>query len=255
MRAVLFLACLIFLLLTVLFGSMHYNFRPLKKDKAILKTPTKADKQAPRLVFSPDNRIPKVSTLWEKNLFDPTRGGNATTDKTAPPPLDEDMELIGICKFGGHEGAIISISPKKTRAIRRRGRFMRRTAAKASPQEKTKRYYKKGEVLTNGYTLEKVEHNSVILVRGNEERALTFKFGDKTSLSRLVKASTKPKEQEKNLKPHGKSDPQNIRKSKLPRPPAPPPMVNTARKQSFLVKDKNDFKYALTSKQAYKNTL
>jgi hypothetical protein len=102
--------------------------------------------------------------------------------------------------------------------------------------------------------LEKVENNSVILVRGNEERALTFKFGDKTSMNRLVKASAKPEKIDKTLKPEGTPD-KNIRKSKLPKPPAPPPMINTARKQSSMLKDKNYFKYVYISKQSYQNSL
>jgi phage gpG-like protein len=254
MRTILMLACFVFLLLTVLFASMHYNYKPPKKDKAILKTPNKADKQTPKLIINPNRKMPKMSALWEKNLFDPTRGGNATNDKSAPPQLDEDMELIGICKFGGHEGAIISVSPKKasSRTIRRRGE--RKIAGKPQTKEKTKRYYKKGETLTNGYMLEKVENNSVILVRGNEERALTFKFGDKTSMNRLVKASAKPEKIDKTLKPEGTPD-KNIRKSKLPKPPAPPPMINTARKQSSMLKDKNYFKYVYISKQSYQNSL
>jgi hypothetical protein len=235
---------------------MHYNYKPPRKDKAIQKTPTKADKRSPRLFAQKNKNMPKVSSLWEKNLFDPTRGGNATPDKTEPPPLDEDMELIGICKFGGHEGAIISILPKKrtSRIIRRRGQ--RRTTAKAQAKGKTKGYYKKGQPLPNGYTLEKVENNSVILVRGNEERALTFKFGDKTSMSRLVKATANPKKLDKNLKSQdGKSGQKNIRKSKLPRPPAPPPMINTAKKQSSFIKDKSKFKYTMISKHSCINTL
>jgi phage gpG-like protein len=238
-----------------LFASIHYNFKPPKKNKAIQKTPTKADKRSPRLFARNNKNIPKVSSLWEKNLFDPTRGGNATTDKSESPPLDEDMELIGICKFGGHEGAIISILPEKrtSRIIRRRG--PRRITAKAQPKEKTKRYYKKGETLTNGYTLEKVENNSVILVRGNEERALTFKFGDKTSMNRLVKATEKPKGPGNNMGPQDrKPEKKNIRKSKLPRPPAPPPMINTAKKQSSFIKDKNKFEYTTISKRSCINT-
>jgi hypothetical protein len=139
------------------------------------------------------------SELAENNIFDLYRGksGGGEGDK-APPNFD--YELIGICAFGDVSGIIVSDKRGAMAGImnaaQQRGGPPGAPGALGMPQQSSdskpssKRFYKIGETLNNGYTLEKTTNDSAILSRGNEQIVLKLEYDDSGSKMRLASAAT-----------------------------------------------------------------
>ncbi len=141
----------------------HFNFKPSPPDKALKRTvmPSvtsgeKVEKESAPQAFPPPD-------MQEKNLFDPQRGkAPATGDMTAMPQNMPPLELIGICCLGESLGAIIVEKGLPMAATARQpGRGNDRKNVK-------KRYFKQGEEVMNGYCLNEIDTDKVILKRGHD---------------------------------------------------------------------------------------
>ena len=172
--------CVVLAFFTLLFIYFHIEYTPITIDKKIHEHTTSLLKAIKKIVKSntptqkSSERIsPKI---WKHNLFDPLRGEMESSSNTKPFKEITNMELIGICNTNTLKGAIILQKKNNLRSISSRN---------SSSNSKPKRFFILEERLPNGYTLEKVEPDSVTLGRGNEQVTLKLKFDDNDTTSRV----------------------------------------------------------------------
>ena len=228
MKATLYMTCIASGILGFLMIHLHFSYQSPSVEKIISATPKKDLKEFKASQINRGSDLPKLSSLWQKNLFDPSRGGHDEEGKKDEPNSRErsELELVGICKFGNYAGAIISVKNASQR-IARQLQPLKPGEKKPDITEKppkSRKYYKQGERVGNGYLLAKINDDSVVLSRDNEEVVLKMEYADKHSIKRIAKT-----EESKNEKmpetPGNKEEkaPSEI-KGKLPGPPPPPPM-------------------------------
>ena len=235
MKAALYIICIASGILAFLTVSLHFSYQSPSVDKIIAATPKKETKEFKAAQVNRGSDLPKLSSLWQKNLFDPSRGGHDEEGKKDDPASRErsELELVGICKFGNYAGAIISVKNGSQRRMQQPQSPLKPGEKKTGIAEKppkARKYYKQGERVGNGYLLSKINDDSVVLSRDNEEIVLKMEYADKHSIKRIAKT-----EESKNEKmPEAVGDkeekaPSEI-KGKLPGPP-PPPSMKTAQIQ------------------------
>ncbi len=135
------------------------------------------------------NTIPSAVTnimqVKQKNIFHPLRGLMTTEksergNRSAPPKF----ELIGICSIGDVSGAIINFSNPQQR----------------NASSKTqRRYYALGSEVWEGFILDSVAENSVILIRGNETlelKVMRSRFSMEVDKNTKTTSSNTPQRQE-----------------------------------------------------------
>ena len=160
---------------TIFWGiQFHGEYITPVADKALKKTPTKADVSLP--LKGDGTGLVSLEPIWHRSLFAAYRGETETAKVAEPSAADARkravMELIGVCKFGSFSGAtILDKTP------------VRRTPGQ-TPKKAGAVFYRLGETLGSGYVLKKVMRNSVILVRGSSELVLEMDFGSDTSKKR-----------------------------------------------------------------------
>lgn len=97
---------------------------------------------------------PQLNIIRSKNIFSPDRGSEApsqddTNGRKSTPPK---FELVGICSIGDQAGAIIDVKTNGT----------------SSSGSKKKRYFSLGEEIHDGFKLDSIAENSVVVARNNE---------------------------------------------------------------------------------------
>ncbi len=203
MKQLYLILSIIFCLLIITFLYLHFTYIPLKVDNKIHERTVSLIKTAKKTYKNnagPKSSIKKTTLsaeIWEDNLFDPLRGNLAgTVSNTESSAQIADMELIGICNTSNLKGAIILQTQKSYRS-----KLLKNKAKSEQPLQK--RFFKLDERLSNGYTLEEVNPDSVTLRRGNEQITLKLKFDDNDSGSRLSSDAASPiKAQLKKIREH-----------------------------------------------------
>ncbi|MDD3119408.1 MAG: hypothetical protein PHQ27_09530 [Victivallales bacterium] len=153
----------------------HLDFRPSPPDKALRQTPMPILPQEETVLPAPPPSSPPPESIQQRNIFDPARGQpREEEDQATVRHKLPDMELIGICRLGTTLGAIIA--PKNYHRPGMGGQASR------------KRYFKINEEVLNGYVLNAIETNRVILQRGQEH--LELHIGRKRSAA--IAATAKP---------------------------------------------------------------
>jgi hypothetical protein len=103
------------------------------------------------------------------NLFSPNRGGTIESAgkgksfKRNNSRISQQFKLVGVCRFGKTSGAIIIGNNRNLRS-----RFNRRSIVNKQEAGKSKRFYRHGDILSNGFTLTKIETRTVQLTKGRE---------------------------------------------------------------------------------------
>ncbi|OGV33640.1 MAG: hypothetical protein A2020_11140 [Lentisphaerae bacterium GWF2_45_14] len=220
MKAALYMTCIASGILSFLMIHLHFAYQSPSVGKIISATPKKELKELKAPQINRGSDLPKLSSLWQKNLFDPSRGGHDDEGKKDEPNSRErsELELVGICKFGSYAGAIISIKNASQKAARQPLKPGEKKPNTAEKPTKARKYYKQGERVGNGYLLSKINDDSVVLSRDNEEVVLKMEYADTHSIKRIAK--TEESKNEKMPETPGDKD----KKRKLPGPPLPPPM-------------------------------
>lgn len=160
-----------------------------KKVKSITASPVKTKQKI---------RIKKVKQLnaniaVQYNLFDPNRGISKKSKTDTKNPMrsnnntSKQFKLVGVYRFGKKHGAVIISSGKSNRS--HSGRHINSNAS-----SKSKRFYQLGEVLSNGFTLKKVETRTVVLSRGSESITLEIEHNNPT-----IRETSTPKNKAKRV--------------------------------------------------------
>lgn len=235
-----YIAITVFLgLMALLLAFMNFEFKASPPDKALRRTPKEAEIKYPSVLEA--NRgaeLPQLSILWDKNLFSQGRRSGDKGDDSANPVKFNDLELVGICKFGESAGAIIvnkgnashPLPPNLPGANPAMKGKVPGLNNMVRPNKADKRFYQLGQRMPNGFTLKEITTDSVVLARGSEEIVLKIQIGSKDGLKRM--ASFKPIEKE-TIKEELNKPPENIQEKKneskeerkIPKPPSPPPMM------------------------------
>lgn len=224
MKAALYITCIASGILALFMVQLHFSYQAPSVDKVVAATPKKEVKEVNIPAINRGSDLPKLSLLWQKNLFDPSRGGHDEDGKKDEPASRErsELELVGICKFGNYAGAIISVKNASQRTARQPVKPGEKKPDEKPP--KARKFYKQGERVGNGYLLAKINDDSVVLSRDNEEIVLKMEFADKNSIKRIAKTEESKKE---NI-PEGPADKGEKEKLEikggLPKPPQAPPM-------------------------------
>ncbi len=226
MKAALYITCIASGVLLILMSQLHLSYQAPSVDKIVAATPQKEVKEFKVSRINRGSDLPKLSSLWQKNLFDPSRGGRGEDGKKDEPASRErsELELVGICKFGNYAGAIISVKNASQRAPQQAPKPGEKKPASAEKPPKARKFYKQGERVGNGYLLAKINDDSVVLSRDNEEIVLTIKFADKSSISRIAKVEDSKKEKAQEIPDNKEEKDKPEIKGGLPRPPQDPPM-------------------------------
>ncbi|MDT8390541.1 MAG: hypothetical protein RRC34_08545 [Lentisphaeria bacterium] len=112
----------------------------------------------------------QVKTLWEKNVFSPTRseGVNIENGRADGERGNAEMELIGVGSVGGESAAVILFHKKGGRG-----------------EGSGRHVYKPGDMIADtGYTLDKVSLYEAVLTKGADERVLRIETADARSQRR-----------------------------------------------------------------------
>ena len=232
MKAVLYITCIASGILALLMMQLHLSYQFSSVDKVVAATPKKELKEFKVQHVNRGSDLPKLSSLWQKNLFDPSRGGHDEEGKKDEPNSRErsELELVGICKFGSYAGAIISIKNASQKAARQQLKPGEKKPDTAEKPTKARKYYKQGERVGNGYLLAKINDDSVVLSRDNEEVVLKMEYADKHSIKRIAKTEESKSEKMPGIPGDKEEKAKPEIKGKLPGPP-PPPSMKTAQIQ------------------------
>ena len=127
--------------------------------------------------------MPDENIAIKYNLFSPSRGGNNLNTGTSKSfkrnnnRISQQFKLVGVFRFGKTSGAII-IGNNRTLS----SRFNRRSNVKKQATGKSKRFYRHGDILANGFTLTKIATRTVQLTKGRE--SITLEMERNNALSR-----------------------------------------------------------------------
>jgi hypothetical protein len=237
-------------LAVIILGLINIKFKPTQPDKTLKRTPKESEVKYP-VPQEPNrgNELPQLAIMWEKNLFTQGRG---SAEKTEGNSLKyNDLELVGICKFGEKSGAIIvnkngpsapsiqQLPPQQGQNAQGGNNPKQQPGQAPKALGKTeKRFYQLGQRLPNGFILKEIKQESVILARGSEEVVLKIQVGSKEGAKRV--ASFKPvetphvntappvKEEQPKAQESVKEQETKGREKGLPKPPPPPPIMNQA---------------------------
>lgn len=130
---------------------LHYSFKHSPIDPVLLKQIEYTDKVVHTHSLKSKETVPAV--IKAKNIFSPTRGRQSSNDNThikdkTPVPK---FELIGICSIDTTSGAVVDLK-----------------GVSDSNKKHKRRYYRLGTEISNGFILDSIGENSVILKRKNE---------------------------------------------------------------------------------------
>ncbi len=157
MKRGLWIACLALMALAAWLGWCHWMFAASPPDEELSQTPhagADVTVSAPTAPVALDTELMKNT-----NLFDPERGRAKVAETgNAAPPERPNFELVGICSLGDSSGAIID----------------RKNEVGGDPK-KVRRYYVLGSEVGNGFILDTVTDQMVILRRDGE--VLELKVG------------------------------------------------------------------------------
>ncbi len=101
-----------------------------------------------------------ISRLVKSNIFEPDRGKNKVEEKPlkkAPPPGKPNFKLMGLCRFGEFEAAII---------VRNNSR------GRGRQQENRGNLYKLKDDIGDGYSLDQINQDTAVLKNGNHRLEL-----------------------------------------------------------------------------------
>lgn len=155
----------------------HWRYAPAPQDRILQWHPPSAVIQEP--VRTDRDQKPQLSAIRAKNIFSPRRGRDAEKTMNTPEKRRTvpKFELVGICTIGEQSGAIIEAPD-----IGIQGKNTRKRS-----------YYALGDELPAGYSLEKINEESVILKRSQEFLELKI---TRSRFSRDAKRMKKDKERQ-----------------------------------------------------------
>lgn len=197
-------------ILVVIYTILQLSYRPSVIDKKMTVLTDDLVKNSPVLnvrelaSYKDTLQHPVPADVWGNNLFDPGRGGGATSVSSSGEL--KNIELVGVFDKGNIKGAVILIKTSGTSVSGGYGGGYGGYGQQGyypSPGDqkkqqipiKQKAVFKVGDRLPNGLILESVGPDFVVLRGGAESVKLKMTFSDDNSAKRTAEAmrtATKP---------------------------------------------------------------
>lgn len=189
--------------ITVIVITVHSFFASTVNPAVRLTKQLKVKKSKPVstvVVKKNNNKVLDANIAIKYNLFAPNRGNVAGQQQVTRNPLNNSssarkFKLVGVYRFGKIRGAIILSSPQSR--LRSRSRYRRRPVQPASAKQQTKRFYRVGEMVNDGFRLKKVETRTVLLTKGSESITLEIEHNNP-----IIRESSTPKNKARRVSMH-----------------------------------------------------
>lgn len=136
-----------------------------------------------------------ISTIIGQNIFNLDRCPDAVSGRRSTQSIQ--MTLVGVCKVGPLEGAII----QQRQQARRWGN--QQTQSTQNTEKERQQFFKVGEELGNGYVLASIAEDSVKLKRGSSTLILELETAGRFATSSTAQPRPQPTAEERMMQMQG----------------------------------------------------